>query len=263
MWVIPDNGSVAHGTHPNMITPHIGPDHEVSGLSHRRSLVLSLAVAFLPVPVALAAVTLGPSRSVATPTHESASAPAPPLPPMVPEAPPVDVARKELRTLTVEAPHSMAGYRRDKFENWVEEQWPRTQEVVLRRDGKQVGVSRQAQAATQHWHSPYDDRILTTKSEVHVDHVVPLANAWRSGADEWSPARRHKFANDLSTTQLIAVSDVVNQTKGDQSPDQWVPPNTAYHCVYGRAWTHVKFSYGLSVTKSEKTALSSLLDACP
>jgi transposase len=263
MWVICGGGLVGCGSHLFMSTSHIGPGRGVSGLSHRRCAVLALAVAFLPVPVIFAVCVFGPSRSVVPPVGEPAGVAVQALPPMVPEAPSVDVARKELAALTVEAPHSMRGYSRDKFEDWVEDQWPRTQEVVLRRDGKQVGVSRQTQAGAQHWHSPYDDRILTTKSEVHVDHVVPLANAWRSGADEWSPARRHRFANDLSTTQLIAVSDVVNMSKGDQSPDQWVPPNTAYHCVYGRAWTHVKFSYGLAVTKKEKTALRSLLNACP
>jgi len=223
---------------------------------------MALTIAFLPVPVVLTAILLEPSRPMAAPAHEPTRALATAVPPMVPEAPPVYVARKELTTLTVDTPHSLEGYSRDKFEHWVENQWPRTQEVVLRRDGKQVGVSQKAQETAKHWHSPYDDRILTTESDVHVDHVVPLADAWRSGADQWSPARRHKFANDLSTTQLIAVSVVANRSKGDQSPDQWVPPNTAYHCLYGRAWTHVKFTYGLSVTKSEKAALNSLLDTC-
>ncbi|WP_371578697.1 HNH endonuclease family protein [Streptomyces sp. NBC_01314] len=172
------------------------------------------------------------------------------------------MARTELATLAVETPHSLEGYSREKFEHWIEDHWPRTRQVVLIRDGKHVGVQSKAQTASKNWHSPYDDRILTMPSEVHVDHVVPLANAWRSGADEWSAARRSKFANDLSTTQLIAVSVVANRAKGDQSPDQWVPPNTAFHCVYGRAWTHVKFTYGLSVTQKEKDALISILDTC-
>ncbi|MFF6783367.1 DUF1524 domain-containing protein [Streptomyces sp. NPDC012510] len=244
-----------------MSTPHIGTTQGEAGLSQRRSLALALAVAFLPLPVVLTAVVLEPSGPATATASPPDRAPVSAIPPMVPEAPPVDVARKELSALVIEAPHSMDGYSREEFQHWVEDQWPRTQEVVLHRDGKQVGAS-QAQTASKQWHSPYDDRILTTRSDVHVDHVVPLADAWRSGADEWSPARRHKFANDLSTTQLIAISVVANRSKGDQSPDQWVPPNTAYHCVYGRAWTHVKFTYGLSVTPKEKDALNSLLDTC-
>jgi hypothetical protein len=232
------------------------------GLSHRRSVVICAAIAFLPIPTAITAVLANGSEPVGESAQTSAHPPPSATSPMVPEAPPVDVARKELAALTVETPHSLEGYSREKFEHWIEDRWPLTRQVVLIRDGKHVGVQPKAHTASTNWHSPYDDRILVTPSEVHVDHVVPLANAWRSGADEWSTARRHKFANDLSTTQLIAISVVANRAKGDQSPDQWVPPNTAFHCVYGRAWTHVKFTYGLSVTQKEKEALSSILDTC-
>jgi hypothetical protein len=227
------------------------------GLSNRLAATIAVVVAFLPVPVTLAAVLLQPSAPPPAPAALSD------MPQTVPEPPPVEAVRKELAALTVEAPHSLEGYSRDKFEHWaIDNNWSKTQEVVLRRDAKSVGLDTRPQRGSQHWHSPYDDRILTTPSQVHVDHVVPLANAWRSGADKWSPARRYKFANDLSTTQLLSVSALANGVKGDQSPDKWVPPNIAYHCVYSRAWTHVKFTYGLSVTKKEKSALSSMLDTC-
>lgn len=225
-------------------------------MSSRHAAIIALFLAFLPIPIALSLIVFHPSAPASVPLviHRQ----------MVPEAPPAEVVRKELATLRVEAPHSLDGYSREKFEHWaIEDRWPETQEVVISRDAKTVGLQTRARQASQHWHSPYDDRILTRASDVDVDHVVPLANAWRSGADKWSPSLRHKFANDLSTTQLVAVSVVANRTKGDQSPDQWVPPNTAYHCVYSRAWTHVKFTYGLSVTKKEKDALSSMLDTCP
>jgi hypothetical protein len=225
-------------------------------LSGRQGVAVALVAAFLPIPVALTLLLFQSSAPASTSL--------PDLPHMVPEPPPVEVVRKEFAALTVEAPHSLKGYSREKFEHWaIEDRWSETQQVVLRRDAKAAGLDTRARTDSQHWHSPYDDRILTTASDVHVDHVVPLANAWRSGADEWSPARRHDFANDLSTTQLLAVSTLANGAKGDQSPDQWVPPNTAYHCVYSRAWTHVKFTYGLSVTAKEKAALSSMLDTCP
>ncbi|WP_245685463.1 HNH endonuclease family protein [Streptomyces yerevanensis] len=234
-------------------------------LSGRYRVAIALVAAFLPIPVVLAVALLWPTAPVSVSTSpQPASARLLGQRQMVPEAPSADVVRKELAALAVEAPHSLKGYSRDKFEHWaIEDRWSETQQVVIHRDAKAAGPGTQAQTASRQWHSPYDDRILTAASQVHVDHVVPLANAWRSGADKWSPARRHKFANDLSTTQLVAVSVVANRTKGDQSPDQWVPPNTAYHCVYSRAWTHVKFTYGLSVTAKEKAALSSMLDTCP
>lgn len=50
--------------------------------------------------------------------------------------------------------------------------------------------------------------------------MVPLANAWRSGASAWTAGRRKEFANDLTRPQLVAVSAATNRSKGDQGPDE-------------------------------------------
>ncbi|KLJ10931.1 hypothetical protein EMPG_13749, partial [Blastomyces silverae] len=60
--------------------------------------------------------------------------------------------------------------------------------------------------------------------DVDIDHVVPLSNAWKSGAAGWTTARRREFANDLVNPQLIAVTDNVNQQKSDAGPEEWKPP---------------------------------------
>ncbi|GAV38200.1 hypothetical protein Saa2_01079 [Streptomyces acidiscabies] len=109
------------------------------------------------------------------------------------------------------------------------------------------------------WASPYDDKVLTTASQADIDHMVPLAAAWRSGADTWTTERRRAFANDLEHSQLIAVSAASNRAKGDKTPDAWRPPSTAYWCIYSRAWTHIKSLYGLTVTSPEKTAIGEML----
>ena len=75
-------------------------------------------------------------------------------------------------------------------------------------------------------------------------------------------ARRQQFANDLENPQLIAVTDNVNQAKGDQSPDQWKPPLSSYYCTYACMWVKVKSVWGLSVTAAEKSALTSMLNTC-
>jgi Protein of unknown function (DUF1524) len=59
---------------------------------------------------------------------------------------------------------------------------------------------------------------------VDIDHIVPPANAWRSGAKRWSRKRRRSSANDLTDSQLIAVSASSNRSKGDQGPEAWEPP---------------------------------------
>lgn len=80
--------------------------------------------------------------------------------------------------------------------------------------------------------------------------------------DLQTTARRQQFANDLANPQLIAVTDNVNQAKGDKSPDQWKPPLASYHCTYACMWVGVKSVYGLSVTADERSALESMLDTC-
>lgn len=138
----------------------------------------------------------------------------------------------------------------------------RHEEVVLARDGQDVVRDEQCRAVSGTWFSPYDDRTLTAASQVDIDHIVPLANAWRSGADTWDTATRKAFANDLENPQLIAVSAASNRSKGDQSPDQWSPPSHAYWCTYSRAWTHIKRVYRLNVTAAERDQLNVMLDTC-
>lgn len=92
--------------------------------------------------------------------------------------------------------------------------------------------------------------------------MVPLAGAWRSGADGWTAPRREAFANDLDGPELIAVTDDVNQSKGDRSPDQWMPPAAGYWCTYASMWIHVKSTWGLTATNAEVTALDQMLETC-
>ncbi|MFJ8161204.1 HNH endonuclease family protein [Streptomyces sp. NPDC096136] len=180
-----------------------------------------------------------------------------------PEPPPADAVRAELDRLTVESPHSMAGYSRAMFPHWAR-QFAEcdTREVVLSRDGQGVTQDSACRAVAGTWYSEYDDKTVDSASKVDIDHMVPLANGWRSGADTWDTAKRKAFANDLDHSQLIAVSAASNRSKGDQAPDQWAPPNTFYWCTYSRAWTHIKSLYGLSVTATERAKLIEMLNTC-
>ncbi len=117
-------------------------------------------------------------------------------------------------------------------------------------------------AVSGRWYSPYDGATWTAASDVDIDHVVPLAEAWRSGANTWTTSRRQSFANDLSRPQLIAVTDNVNQAKGDQDPSTWQPPVTSYRCTYAKMWITVKSYWALTLQASEKTALQTMLNTC-
>ncbi|UVS82600.1 HNH endonuclease family protein [Actinokineospora sp. UTMC 2448] len=180
-----------------------------------------------------------------------------------PNIPSESTARAELSALRVASEGSMTGYSRDKFPHWITISGTcNTRETVLKRDGSNVRTDSSCYATSGSWYSPYDGATWYNPSDVDIDHIVPLAEAWRSGASSWTTSRRQAFANDLSNPQLIAVTDNVNQSKGDQDPSTWKPSRTAYWCTYAKMWVRTKYAYNLSVQSAEKSALSSMLNYC-
>lgn len=180
-----------------------------------------------------------------------------------PGIPSESTARSELSALRTAAEGSMSGYSREKFPHWITISGScNTRETVLKRDGSNVVTDSSCAATSGRWYSPFDGATWSAASDVDIDHIVPLAEAWRSGASSWSTAQRQGFANDLSGPQLIAVTDNVNQSKGDQDPAAWKPPLSSYWCTYAKMWVRTKHRYGLSAQSAEKTALSSMLDRC-
>ncbi|AXG77610.1 HNH endonuclease family protein [Streptomyces paludis] len=172
-------------------------------------------------------------------------------------------ARTYLGTLTVAAEGSTSGYSRDLFPHWITQSGTcNTREVVLKRDGTNVVQDAACAAVSGNWYSEYDGATTTTSSSFDIDHMVPLAEAWRSGASSWTTAQRQAFANDLTRPQLIAVSASSNRSKGDSDPAKWLPTRTAYQCTYVRAWVQVKYYYNLTVDSAEKTKLTSVLSGC-
>lgn len=194
-----------------------------------------------------------PSTSASASTGEST----------LPGVPSADEARGELAELKV-APHgSMSGYSRDKFPHWAEQgDSCDTRETVLKRDGKDVKTDDECHADSGNWVSVYDGEKFTDSGDLDIDHTVPLANAWRSGADEWTQEQRKAFANDLEHPQLLSVSAHSNRSKGDQGPDEWQPEAKDYWCTYARSWVSVKSTYELSVTDAEKKELTTMLGTC-
>ncbi|MFI0515603.1 HNH endonuclease family protein [Streptomyces sp. WSLK1-5] len=195
--------------------------------------------------IASVAVLNGPTASAALPTPVSAA-----------------TARTYLASLTV-ATENRTGYSRDLFPTWITISGTcNTREYILKRDGSNVVTDSACAATSGSWYSPYDGATWTATSDVDIDHLVPLAEAWDSGASAWTTARRQSFANDVTRPQLLAVTDNVNQSKGDQDPATWMPSLTSYRCTYVRAWVQVKYYYGLSVDSAEKSALTSYLANC-
>ncbi|MCP2347256.1 HNH endonuclease family protein [Nonomuraea roseoviolacea] len=174
------------------------------------------------------------------------------------------LARRMLVQLKVARPLSLRGYSHRRFQpRWAHHKGAcDAREVVLARDGRRVRRNAACHPVKGRWYSPYDGRWLKSEKQVDVDHVVPLAYAWRSGARKWSQARRRAFANDLTRPELITVSHSANIAKGGQGPQSWRPPRRAYWCRYATSWITVKHHYRLSVTRRERVALLNMLRTC-
>ena len=104
-------------------------------------------------------------------------------------------------------------------------------------------------------------RGVATSSDVQIDHVVALSNAWQTGAFKLTYEKRLAFAND--PMNLLAVKGRLNSQKGDGDAATWLPPLKNIRCAYVAQQIVVKAKYGLWVTKPEKAAMVALLEKCP
>ena len=174
-------------------------------------------------------------------------------------------ARRLLLTLPVR-PESNSGYRRTFFGDWADfdhDSCNTRLEVLLAESvtPPRVGASCRIYGGT--WVSLYDNVRTTTYGSLDIDHMVPLAEAWSSGAKAWNAATRAAFANDLGYRySLNAVTARANRSKGDKEPGSWLPSNRAYRCTYLSSWVAVKWRWGLSVDPSERAGLVRALGAC-
>ncbi|MFJ8159023.1 HNH endonuclease family protein [Streptomyces sp. NPDC094468] len=174
--------------------------------------------------------------------------------------------RDALAALPV-ADESRAGYTRDKFKHWTDADkngCNARAEVLLAEAVTAPEVGPKCALTGGSWYSPYDDRYLDSASQLDVDHLVPLAEAWDSGASAWTAKEREAYANDLDDPRaLIAVSAASNRSKADKDPTDWLPPYSPYWCEYVTDWVADKTRYQLSVDPAEQDALTEQLAACP
>ena len=174
-----------------------------------------------------------------------------------------------LQDLEVTQPGSMTGYSRESFEHWSRANdfgWEAPQascdvrEAALIRDGEDVETGEGCKVTSGSWYDPYTTQTFADPQDIDIDHVVPLANAWRSGASSWSDEQRERYANDPAV--LLSVEDNANQQKGDKGPEAWKPPNEDEYCDYAQRWISIKSKYDLSVNEQEKAALEQMLGTC-
>ena len=178
----------------------------------------------------------------------------------------VDRVLSLFNALTVTAERG-GGYDRDLFKHWVDadgDGCDARREVLIAEAVVAPSVGSRCVLSGGEWLSRYDGKTTSGNgSGFDVDHMVPLAEAWESGAHGWTPTRREEYANDLGyADSLIAVSASSNRSKGARDPAEWMPPTQGVHCWYAAAWVQVKTRWSLTVDQAEADKLNSVLSGC-
>lgn len=104
-------------------------------------------------------------------------------------------------------------------------------------------------------------RGVESSRAVQIDHVVPLGDAWATGASLLTLAQRESLAND--PLNLLAVDGPTNEAKSDKDASEWLPPSVGFACTYVARQIAVKATYHLWVTQAEHDKMASVLSACP
>lgn len=166
----------------------------------------------------------------------------------------------QLAALKIAAAGPMTGYSRDRFGgDWIKQpDGCDTRVDVLKAQGRDV-KAKGCTVSSGNWLSLYDGRNVTSPHDLDIDHLVPEAESWRTGAAKWSQDQRVAFANDLD--ELVAVTAHSNRSKGDQPPPGYMPVQSEW-CDYATHWIKVKAKYQLTISQSEHDALTQMLGAC-
>ncbi len=160
------------------------------------------------------------------------------------------------------------GYERDLFKHWVDADrngCDTRKEVLILEAIKKPKKDQKCELVGGKWISYYDDKIYKEDSDLDIDHLVPLAEAWRSGAWQWTPEERQFFANDLKDSRvLIAVSASSNRSKGDKDPSKWLPKVSKEKvCEYILSWVAIKVRYSLTFDSIEANKIQETISKDP
>ena len=179
-----------------------------------------------------------------------------------------------LASLETEAESDLAYPKDFGGDGWQVIKYCSTRKSVLKAESdlkQSFVVGRKCRAGVGHWVSPYDGKPTNRALDLDIDHMVPKAEAWQSGAWKWTKERLKAYKNDLGyDPSLIAVTKSENEggkkAKGDKEPGlgagYYLPPKTEYRCTYVAEWIAVKWRWSLSVVSAEKSNLQNLLNAC-
>ena len=174
---------------------------------------------------------------------------------------PTSAAEKITLVMTAD---QIGGYSRNLFKHWIDvdkDGCNTRYEVLIAEAIVKPKVGARCYLTGGKWRSPYDGKVFTNPTGLDIDHMVPLAEAWRSGAWAWTAAQRMDFANDLDDSRsLLAVTASLNRSKGDRDVAAWLPIKA--QCNYISNWIAVKWRFDLTVDPNEGEFLQDKITAC-
>lgn len=177
------------------------------------------------------------------------------------------LAVEVLELLEVKGRAPKTGYSREEFYS----SWPiidgcSLRQRIIKRDFGETAVLDGCNVVAGEYDEPYtgEHLVLTKKEEIsdlQIDHIVALSDAWQKGAQYMSEETRHEIATD--PLNLLTVDGSANTKKSDGDAATWLPANKKFRCQYVARQVSVKYKYGLWVTEAEKEAILKILDNCP
>ena len=177
------------------------------------------------------------------------------------------LAVEVLEKLEVKGRAPKKGYTREQFyDGWPLIDGCSLRQKILKREFGETAVLDGCNVVAGEYDEPYtgEHMIFTERNEVselQIDHVVALSDAWQKGAQELSVDERNTLATD--PLNLLAVDGAANKQKSDGDAATWLPKNKKFRCQYVARQVSVKYKYRLWVTQAEKEAISRILTNCP
>lgn len=145
------------------------------------------------------------------------------------------------------------GYARSEFKHWTDEDndGENTRQEVLKEEQRTDGT----------WKCPWTGHVSNNPRHYDVDHTVPLAYAYRAGAENWGASKKQAFANDLDYPDaLVAMYYKDNRRKGAKGPSKWLPPNNI--CRYINAWETIIEKWELTPNKKDREVMDDIMRGC-
>lgn len=153
--------------------------------------------------------------------------------------------------------------RKSHFGSWIKDPQHKTclnvRGLVLVRDAHgevTYDDENKCRVVSADWIDPYTHEEIHSAEDMQIDHVVPLKDAYTSGAWEWSNPKRCNYANFLGNNfHLLPVLGTENNKKSDSAPDEYIPPYKDFVCQYILDWLKIKSIWNLKMSEEEANGI--------